>query len=379
MTADLNRAFADYAAALAEDPERALYDLQALFLDEATCLARVEFLRALGGKPVAGPLHFSPEWSAQTFSREVQLISQSGLFPAWRRGLLRPERLAALAGDPNALWQVHRAVADSSRTEPHSPHAAGGLPPKEAAHISQIETIWPVVMQAHGGTPDAVGATQVILSRYRPAVYRYLLACVGSADAADELCSEFSYRFVRGDFRNADPQKGRFRDLLKTALYHLIIDYHKRRQRGMQPLAADGRDVPDSVDSVCESDRQFLETWRADLLNKAWDALAEEERRGGQPTHTVLHFRAAHPELRSAQMAEQFSERLGKRVSADWVRQWLHKARERFADLLLQEVAASLREPTPDSVEEELIDLGLFEYCKTALLSWREREAGHSP
>ena len=246
-------------------------------------------------------------------------------------------------------------------------------------HISQIETIWPVLMQAHGGTPDAISAAQqVILSRYRPAVYRYLLACVGSADAADELCSEFTLRFVRGDFRNADPEKGRFRDLLKTALYHLIIDYHKRRQRGMQPLAADGRDVPDSVDSVCDSDKQFLETWRANLLNKTWDALAEEERRTGQPLHTVLHFRAAHPKLRSAQMAEQLGERLGRSVTADWVRKWLHHGRERFADLLLHEVAASLREPTLDSVEEELIDLGLFEYCKTAVAEWRERQAGHA-
>ena len=48
MSADLNLAFADFAAAFSEDAEGALCDLQALFLDRDTCLARIEFLRTLG-------------------------------------------------------------------------------------------------------------------------------------------------------------------------------------------------------------------------------------------------------------------------------------------------------------------------------------------
>src|SRR5262245_13134974 len=244
-------------------------------------------------------------------------------------------------------------------------------------HISQIETLWPVLQQAHAGAPDeVVAAQQKILQRYRPAVYRYLLACLGDADAADELCSEFILRFVSGGFRNANPEKGRFRDLLKTALYHLIIDYHNRRKRGMPQLSPDGPEPAVIPDSTYESDRQFLETWRANLLNKAWDSLHDEERRTGRPLHSVLHFRAGNPDLRSAQMAEQLSARLGKEVSADWVRKWLHAARDRFAQLLMHEVGASLRDPTPDSVEEELIDLGLFEYCKDAVVAWREEVEG---
>jgi RNA polymerase sigma-70 factor (ECF subfamily) len=241
-------------------------------------------------------------------------------------------------------------------------------------HISQIETIWPVVRTAHEGAPaEANAAQQVILQRYRPAIYRYLLACLSDPDAADELCQEFSLRFVRGDFRNANPEKGRFRDLLKSALYHLIIDYHKRRQRGMPQLGPEGPEPTADSASTLDSDRQFLDAWRADLLNKAWDALAEEERRSSRPLHTVLHYRASHPDQRSAQMATHLSGRMGKDVSADWVRKWLHAARERFAELLLTEVAVSLREPSPDSVVQELIDLELFEYCKVAVDRWRQK------
>jgi RNA polymerase sigma-70 factor (ECF subfamily) len=254
-------------------------------------------------------------------------------------------------------------------------------------HISQIETLWTMIRVAHGAdgqTEDQQRAKELarqaaqkaILQRYRPAVYRYLLACLGDADAADELCQEFSLRFVRGDFRNANPEKGRFRDLLKSALYHLIVDHHKRRQRGMPQLSPDAPEPAEEVQSTLESDRQFLDAWRADLLNRAWEGLAEEERRNNKPMHTVLHFRAANPELRSAQMAEQLSVRLGKEVSAEWVRKWLHAARERFAEILLAEVGGSLSNAGIEEVEQELIDLELYQYCKAALDRWRDRQAG---
>jgi RNA polymerase sigma-70 factor (ECF subfamily) len=255
---------------------------------------------------------------------------------------------------------------------PSNPEGAG-------RHISQIETIWPVLYQAHGGSaPEANAAQQAVLQRYRPAVFRYLLVCLGSADAAEELFQEFALRFVRGDFKNANPEKGRFRDLLKTALYHLIVDYHKLRRRGPPCLSPEAPEPAASAPSLPDGDRQFLDAWRADLLNRAWDSLAEEERRTGRPLHTVLHLRASQPELRSAQMAEQLAGRLGKGVSADWVRKCLHSARDKFADLLLGEVAASLRDPTPDSVAQELIDLSLFEYCRQALERWGQR-VGEGP
>jgi RNA polymerase sigma-70 factor (ECF subfamily) len=241
-------------------------------------------------------------------------------------------------------------------------------------HISQIETLWPMLLQASGGPGGAASAAQhAVLQRYRPAVYRYLLACLGDADSAEELFQEFALRFVRGDFRNANPERGRFRDLLKSALQHLIVDHHKRRQRQHPLLPPDRPEPAANCDSTIESDRQFLEAWRTDLLNRSWDALAEEERRSGRPLYTVLHFRAGNPELRSAQIAEVLGPRLGKEVSADWVRKWLHAARERFAEVLLAEVASSLRQPSADAVECELLDLELFEYCRTALDRWRQR------
>ncbi|MFO0925511.1 MAG: sigma-70 family RNA polymerase sigma factor [Gemmataceae bacterium] len=242
-------------------------------------------------------------------------------------------------------------------------------------NIRDIETIWPLLQQAHaGGAAEINAAQQAVLQRYRPAVYRYLLACLGNPNDADEVCQEFAFRFVRGDFRRADPEKGRFRDLLKSALYHLIIDFHKKKQRqGMAQLSPDAPEPADSEPSTYDSDRQFLASWRADLLNKAWEALADEEQRTGRPMHTVLQFRASHPEQRSAEMARHLTTQLGKEISDDWVRKWLKLARDRFAENLLLEVRASLEKPTPDDVLQELVDLKLLEYCKDALETWRKR------
>src|SRR5262249_10904360 len=81
-----------------------------------------------------------------------------------------------------------------------------------------------------GGPPDAVADAQdVLLRRYGAAARRYLLGSLRDADAAEDLAQEFALRFLRGDFKGADPQRGRFRDFLKGVLSHLVAAYHRRR------------------------------------------------------------------------------------------------------------------------------------------------------
>src|SRR5713101_7167113 len=98
-------------------------------------------------------------------------------------------------------------------------------------HLSRISTQWTMVFQAHQGPVDAVTrARHQLLQRYSGAAYRYLLGAVRDPDVAAELCQEFALQFVRGDFRRADPERGRFRDYLKRALIHMITDYQRTRQ-----------------------------------------------------------------------------------------------------------------------------------------------------
>jgi RNA polymerase sigma-70 factor (ECF subfamily) len=238
-----------------------------------------------------------------------------------------------------------------------------------SSRLSQITTCWQVVLQAHQGQPSEVPiAQQLLMARYGGAVYRYLLAALRDLDAADELAQEFALRFLRGDFRRADPQRGRFRDFVKTAVLNLIIDY-QRRQRTRQPLQLDSGMEPPAAEAHLSSqlDHDFLESWRGELLNRSWERLQKLEEQMGQPFYTVLRFRAENPETRSAQMAAQLAEKLGKALTAAGVRQTLHRAREKFADYLLDEVTHSLTRPTQEALEQELLDLKLLEYCRPAL------------
>jgi RNA polymerase sigma-70 factor (ECF subfamily) len=241
-------------------------------------------------------------------------------------------------------------------------------------HLSRIETVWTQVIEAHRSDGDAVARAQhVLLQRYHGAVYRYILGAVRNVDAADDLSQEFALRFVRGDFKRAAPERGRFRDYVKTALFHLIVDYHKRRQVDAKvvPLEDARADLPGEP---AGDDEAFLKRWRDELLDRAWEALAEIERLTGQPLHAILRLRAQQPDLPSPRMAEMLTRRLGRPISAVNIRQTLHRAREKYADFLLEEVARSLETSDPDRLERELIDLGLLSYCRSAL----DRQTGRA-
>ena len=54
-------------------------------------------------------------------------------------------------------------------------------------------------------------------------------------------------------------------------------------------------------------------------------------------------------------------------IFAAGFRQTLHRARKKFAEHLLCEVAHTLESPTQGRLEQELADLGLLEYCRPAL------------
>src|SRR5438128_326991 len=89
--------------------------------------------------------------------------------------------------------------------------------------LSQIQTQWTLMFHAHQGQGSAATAAGQLLLRYYRAVYRYLLGTVREPAVAEELAQEFAVRFLRGDFQRANPESGRFRDFLKTALRHLAV------------------------------------------------------------------------------------------------------------------------------------------------------------
>jgi RNA polymerase sigma factor (sigma-70 family) len=247
--------------------------------------------------------------------------------------------------------------------------------------LSRIKTRWTMVVKAHHHRGDDAAAAQqrLVLRYYRP-VYFYLRGMLRDPDAAEELTHEFCVRFLRGDFRRAHPQRGRFRDLIKTAARNLALDYWKRqlarKKKGPHALPAEGFAPPQFIKPRTEA--IFLRQWRQSLLKEAWRGLARLQKQTGCLYFSVLRYKSLHPRARSARLAEQLSARLGRTVTTVGVRQLLCRARRRFADCLVAAVGRSLLSAAPDDagpddIEHELVALNLHAYCKDAVQRLRKR------
>jgi RNA polymerase sigma-70 factor (ECF subfamily) len=231
-----------------------------------------------------------------------------------------------------------------------------------------------MVREAHGDHTAVQSAQQRLLDRYGEAIRRYALSALRNEDAADEVFQEFALKFVRGDFGKADPDRGRFRAFVKTIVYRLIVDYQRRAKKlGREGAMHSNIAEPAEMDDVKTNDVLFNTSWRDELLARSWQRLETDEADSGKPYYTVLKYRVAHPDLRSPELAEGLTKELGKSINAGAVRVLLHRARELFAELLLDEVTESLASGSIDEAEEELIDLDLHEYCRPALEKRREK------
>lgn len=236
------------------------------------------------------------------------------------------------------------------------------------SRISQIATRWSLLRPAEGGADgDAPGAESALVERYMGAVYRYLFAILKDGDAAEEVCQSFLLRFVRGDLRAATPEKGKFRSYLKTVLSRMAIDHFRRRKREWSRRGSHEQLVDELAKQTTEA--EFERNWTAELLQHALAGLKSMEEQSGQPYHTILRLQMEDEKRSAQQTAEYLNETLRPRhpYSEPGVRKILQRARERFADLLIQEVELSLQTSDLDEVEAELSDLGLLVYCRKAV------------
>jgi RNA polymerase sigma factor (sigma-70 family) len=242
-------------------------------------------------------------------------------------------------------------------------------PPDEEptpGRLEDIATEWGLLWQAHQAGEGAGAARNALVLRYAGAIRGYVGALVRDPQEADELTQELIVRLLRGAFAAASPERGRFRAMLAVAARNLART-HWQRKRRQASLELDAEALADE-NTPAPGEDEALASWRRSILDMAWRGLEEFERaHPGNVAWTVLRLRAEHPDDDSAALAARLSEQTGRPFRAAAMRQQLRRARKRFAAVLLEEIARTLDDPTPQRVVEELATVGLMEYVQDFL------------
>jgi hypothetical protein len=100
-------------------------------------------------------------------------------------------------------------------------------------------------------------------------------------------------------------------------------------------------------------------------MKNAWLALRQHEQRNpGNLFHTVLRTSVKHGEEDSSMLAVRVTSATGQELSAEAFRKQLSRARRKFGELLVNEVARTMTGVTSEALEEELASLDLLKYVR---------------
>ena len=201
-------------------------------------------------------------------------------------------------------------------------------------HLSRIQTLWSKLMGPSDGADQNEIRQQTLLLRYYRAAFRYLLGVVRDPGIAEDLAQEFAVNFMRGDYRNVDRQRGRFRDFLKAVLRNLARDHWRKQERSLeiQQRADSNADEP-AAPADEPGGAEFDANWREELLAKTWESLARRLEQAFWKA--LLHgpapskFRNRNPRTSEPGGATR-AKRSTRPSAAEGLRQILHRAREAF-------------------------------------------------
>ena len=215
-------------------------------------------------------------------------------------------------------------------------------------------TRWSLVLQARGGPVDARRALETLCRTYRPPVLAFVRSRGYAADAAEDLTQAFFTRFLeRAWHASADPERGRFRAFLLTALKRFLIDADVEARA----LKRGGAIRFESIENVDEEeaagvdapDRVFEREWACTVLTAAFSRLRDEAELAGR---LPMFERLSEFLIESPDEADyaRAADELGMRRNTVAVS--VHRLRHRLRDLVQAELAETTSSPA--ELDEEL-------------------------
>ena len=221
-------------------------------------------------------------------------------------------------------------------------------------------TRWSLVIAAgRRSSPEAAVALEALCRTYWFPLYAYVRRRVSDRHEAQDLTQEFFARLLElNHFAVADPERGRFRAFLLTALKHFLTNEWEKtralkRGGGRVPLSLDFDAGESRLSLEPASDqtpeRLFERQWTITLLDQVLMRLqTEQEVAGkGRQFETLKQFLTGGREEASyADVAEELG------MSAGAVKVAAHRLRQRYRELLRAEVAQTVA--VPEEVDDEI-------------------------
>lgn len=214
-------------------------------------------------------------------------------------------------------------------------------------------TRWSIVLRARGEPAEARAALEQLCRTYRPPVLAFVRRRGYAADAAEDLTQAFFARFLeRAWHSSADPERGRFRSFLLTALKRFLIDSDAegaalKRGGGIRFELLDDDDCAGATGET--PDAAFEREWAHAVLRAALARLRSEAEQAGKLElfKRLAEFLIERPdEAEYAGAAEDLHLRRNTLAVA------VHRMRHRLRDLVREELMETTLNRT--ELEDEL-------------------------
>jgi RNA polymerase sigma factor (sigma-70 family) len=222
-------------------------------------------------------------------------------------------------------------------------------------------THWSVVLAARHANPKrAQQAMERLCRTYWFPLYSYLRGQGYPPEDAKDLVQGLIEHLLERDFlKSVGVEKGRFRSFLLRCLRNFISDqrdWSARLKRGGQEwvlsldtAAAEKRYQKEPAGRGSVPDRYFERQWALSVIDTALTRLQEEAAARGKKalfTHLEATLVGEEPRLTHGEVAR------GLGMSEGAVRVAVHRLRERFEELLYEEITQTVS--SPEDVDDEV-------------------------
>jgi RNA polymerase sigma factor (sigma-70 family) len=242
---------------------------------------------------------------------------------------------------------------------------AGDFPKQDFPEATQVSagfpaTHWSVVLTAgHESSPGARECLEQLCQAYWYPLYCYIRRQVGNPTEAEDLTqSFFAHLLERHALSKVSQDKGRFRSFLLAALRYFLADEWdklraQKRGGGRVLVSLNESGAEERYQQECgqelTAEQLYERRWAMAVLDRASVRLREEFVAAGKAT-LYDELRGLQDNTDEAGTYVEVAARLGMPVNT--LKSHVHRYRQRFRELLCEEVAQTVA--TPTDVTDEL-------------------------